>query len=278
MPEALETLAEFVSSGDVMVLTGAGISTDSGIPDYRGANGSLRRYTPMTFQTFAGSEAARRRYWARSHIGWQRFAAARPNLAHHMVARLQQLGLTSGIVTQNVDGLHQQAGAFDVVDLHGRLDRVICLDCRTTSGRAELHERLRQLNPGFAADATAMNPDGDAEVADDVLACFKVADCAQCGGVLKPDVVFFGENVPPSTVVSCFDLVDSSQLLLVLGSSLAVMSGYRFVRHAARQGIPVAIVNRGPTRGDVDATVLVGAPLADVMPWLVDRVGALSPM
>jgi len=276
MREGLETLAEFVSSGDVMVLTGAGISTDSGIPDYRGANGSLRRYTPMTYQAFVGSEAARRRYWARSHVGWERFAAAGPNVAHQMVARLQQLGLTSGIVTQNVDGLHQAAGAADVIDLHGRLDRVICLACRATSDRAQLHERLRRLNAGFAADPTAMNPDGDAEIGDDELAGFQVADCVQCGGVLKPDVVFFGENVPGPTVARCFEWLDASQLLLVLGSSLTVMSGYRFVRHAARQGIPVAIVNHGATRGDLDATLLVDVPLGVVLPALVDRVGALT--
>ncbi|MGH8891017.1 MAG: NAD-dependent protein deacetylase [Acidothermaceae bacterium] len=276
MLEGFETLAEFVSSGDVMVLTGAGISTDSGIPDYRGANGSLRRYTPMTFQTFTGSEVARRRYWARSHIGWQRFASACPNSAHYMVAQLQRLGLVSGVVTQNVDGLHQAAGAFDVIDLHGRLDRVICLGCRVTCDRAQLHERLQRLNEGFAADATAMNPDGDAEIADDALAGFQIADCGHCGGMLKPDVVFFGENVPRPTVDRCFELLDASQMLLVLGSSLTVMSGYRFVRHAARQGIPVAIVNQGATRGDLDATLLVDAPLGAVLPRLVDRVGLLS--
>jgi NAD-dependent SIR2 family protein deacetylase len=272
MTDGFETLLEYTRSGDVMVLTGAGISTDSGIPDYRGANGSLRRYTPMTYQTFVGSDAARQRYWARSHVGWRRFAAARPNAAHRMVARLQQVGLVSGVVTQNVDGLHQAAGAVGVVDLHGRLDRVICLACRQTSARAQLHDRLQRANAGFAADVTAMNPDGDAEISDDALAGFRLVDCQACGGILKPDVVFFGENVPRPIVESCFELVDSSQLLLVLGSSLTVMSGYRFVRHAVRQRIPVVIVNQGPTRGDVDATVRIDAPLGVLLPAMLERL------
>lgn len=271
----LDLLADLVSMGDVAVLSGAGISTDSGIPDYRGANGSLRRYTPMTFQTFMSDDVARRRYWARSHVGWRRFAAAQPNIAHYLVARLQELGLISGVVTQNVDGLHQAAGALDVIDLHGRLDRVICLACKQTSPRDVLDERLRSANPGFGTGVTAMNPDGDAELPDDALLGFRVVACESCGGIFKPDVVFFGENVPRPTVDRCFDLVGDSRLLLVLGSSLTVMSGYRFVRHAVRQGIPVAIVNEGPTRGDDDATLLVAGALGSALPALVSRVGAL---
>jgi NAD-dependent SIR2 family protein deacetylase len=270
--DPIAALADHVSVGDVVVLTGAGISTDSGIPDYRGANGSLRRYTPMTFQTFVSDDAARRRYWARSHLGWRRFAAAQPNVGHHMVARLQQLGLTSGVITQNVDGLHQAAGARDVVDLHGRLDRVVCLSCRTLVSRAELDARLRAANLSFGAGVVAMNPDGDAEIADDELVGFSVVGCAGCGGVLKPDVVFFGENVPRPVVDRCFELVEAARLLLVLGSSLTVMSGYRFVKRAVKRGVPVAIVNQGPTRGDGDAALLVEAPLASALPELLTRL------
>jgi NAD-dependent SIR2 family protein deacetylase len=259
----------------VMALSGAGMSTGSGIPDYRGTNGSLRRYTPMTFQAFVADDAARRRYWARSHLGWPRFAAAAPNVAHHMVVRLQRLGLTSGIVTQNVDGLHQGAGAVGVTDLHGRLDRVVCLSCRAVVSRHELDRRLRAANPHFELAVEAMNPDGDAEIADGERSGFNVVACARCNGILKPDVVFFGENVPRPTVARCFELLDSSRLLLVLGSSLTVLSGYRFVRHAVKQGIPVGIVNQGETRGDRDATLIVDAPLADVLVELVDRMHGL---
>ena len=269
-------LAAYVADGDVMVLTGAGMSTDSGIPDYRGANGSLRRYTPMTFQTFTSDDAARRRYWARSHLGWRRFAAARPNLGHRLVARLQEFGLLSGIVTQNVDGLHQAASASAVIDLHGRLDRVVCLSCRGLSSRAGLDVRLRLANPGFDADVSAMNPDGDAEIADDELLGFRIVDCLACGGVLKPDVVFFGENVPRPTVTACFELLEASATLLVLGSSLTVMSGYLFVKRAVRQGIPVVIVNQGLTRGDGDAELRVEGALRDVLANLVARIGSVA--
>jgi NAD-dependent SIR2 family protein deacetylase len=270
--DPIAALADYVSDGDVLVLSGAGISTDSGIPDYRGANGSLRRYTPMTFQTFVSGDAARRRYWARSHLGWRRFAAARPNVGHQLVARLQQLGLLSGIITQNVDGLHQAAGAFDVVDLHGRLDRVVCLSCRCLLPRDELDVMLRAANPSFGADVVAMNPDGDADIPDGELGGFRVVACRSCGGVLKPDVVFFGENVPPPTVDHCYSLLERSGLLLVLGSSLTVMSGYRFVRRAVRDGIPVAIVNQGPTRGDGEATLLVEAPLTSALTELLRQL------
>jgi len=266
--DPIAVLADYVSGGDVLVLTGAGISTDSGIPDYRGANGSLRRYTPMTFQAFVSEDAARQRYWARSQLGWRRFAAARPNVGHDMVARLQQLGLLSGIITQNVDGLHQAAGAFDVIDLHGRLDRVVCLSCRCLLSRDELDVMLRAANPSFGADVVAMNPDGDAEIPDDELGGFRVVACRSCGGVLKPDVVFFGENVPRPTVDRCFSLLERSRLLLVLGSSLTVMSGYRFVRRAVRDGVPVAIVNQGPTRGDADAELVVEAAIAAALTQL----------
>jgi NAD-dependent SIR2 family protein deacetylase len=230
----------------------------------------------MTFQTFVSDAAARRRYWARSHRGWPRLTAARPNVGHQMVARLQQLGLLSGIITQNVDGLHQAGGAFDVIDLHGRLDRVVCLSCRSWLPRDELDLMLRVENPSFGADVVAMNPDGDVQISDDGLGGFRVIACRLCGGVIKPDVVFFGENVPPPKVDDCFSLLERSRLLLVLGSSLTVMSGYRFVRRAVRDGVPVAIVNQGSTRGDDEAALLVEAPLASALPDLVARLPGLT--
>ena len=261
----LARLARLIEAGDVVILTGAGISTESGIPDYRGPTGLARRAQPMTYQAFAGSAAARRRYWARSHAGWRHITGAVPNAGHRAVAGLERRGLVAGIITQNVDGLHQAAGAQQVTELHGSLSRVVCLGCRDRTSRAELDHRLRLANPGWAASATAINPDGDAVLADDVVAGFQVAGCLRCGGVLKPDVVFFGENVPPPRVASCQALVERAAALLVLGSSLTVMSGYRFVRQAARLGIPVAVVNQGPTRGDAHAALIIDAPLGSVL-------------
>jgi NAD-dependent SIR2 family protein deacetylase len=227
----------------------------------------------MTFQEFTGSAAARRRYWARSHLGWRTIARARPNAGHDAVARLQHRGLVDAVITQNVDGLHQAAGSSDVVELHGGLDRVVCLCCGDVTSRAGLDARLTVANPGFGADVERVNPDGDAEVPDEVLEDFVVVDCLRCGsGPLKPDVVFFGERVPPDRTERCFALVDAARAVVVLGSSLTVMSGYRFVLHASRRGIPVAVVNRGPTRADDRADVRVDAPLGDVLPVLAARL------
>ena len=270
----LDALADLVADGNVVVLSGAGLSTESGIPDYRGPTGAARPSTPMTYQAFTGEPAARRRYWARSHLGWRLIARASPNPGHRAVADLQRAGLVRGIVTQNVDGLHQSGGARGVVELHGSLDRVVCLDCRTVSPRGELDRRLRAANPGFDARVTAVNPDGDVDLPDEALAGFRTVDCALCGGMLKPDVVFFGETVPADRVQRCFALVEDAGLLLVLGSSLRVMSGYRFVLRAAKLGIPVAIVNQGATRGDAAATVAVDAPLGQVLPALVRAVAS----
>ena len=276
-PEAdqasLDGLAELVARGGVVVLSGAGLSTDSGIPDYRGATGSLRRHTPMTYQTFTRDPRGRHRYWARSFVGWRQIAAASPNDGHRAVARLQAAGLLGGLITQNVDGLHQAGGARDVVELHGGLDRTICLACGDVAGRAELDERLRAANPDFGPRVDEVNPDGDAELPDEVLDGFVMVDCLACGGgPLKPDVVFFGETVPRDRVDHCFDLVERARGLLVLGSSLAVMSGYRFVLRAAKLGIPVGIVTLGPTRGDAKADVRVDAPLGVVLPELAGRL------
>jgi NAD-dependent SIR2 family protein deacetylase len=267
-------LAELVAGGDVTVLSGAGLSTESGIPDYRGPSGVARRHTPMTYQAFTRDPDARRRYWARSHVGWRSIVRAAPNAGHRAVAELQRRGLLAGIVTQNVDGLHQAGGAREVVELHGNLARVVCLDCGNEVARDELDRRLREANPGFVARVTAVNPDGDVELRDGELAAFRTVDCTVCsGGLLKPDVVFFGESVPPARVAGCYALVERSRTLLVLGSSLTVMSGRRFVVRAAKLGIPVAIVNQGPTRGDGHALLTVDAPLGTVLPELVRRVG-----
>jgi NAD-dependent SIR2 family protein deacetylase len=271
---SLDALAELVADGDVLVLSGAGLSTDSGIPDYRGASGSLRRHTPMTFQTFTRDPRGRHRYWARSFVGWRQIRGARPNAGHEAVGDLQAAGLVGGVITQNVDGLHQAGGAQDVVELHGGLDRTVCLGCGDVAGRAELDLRLQEANPDFGPRADEVNPDGDAELPDEVLDGFVMVPCLACGdGPLKPDVVFFGETVPRDRVERCFALVEQAGSLLVLGSSLTVMSGYRFVLRAAKLGMPVAIVNVGPTRGDAKADVRVDAPLGEVLPELARRLG-----
>ncbi|MGW4485312.1 NAD-dependent protein deacetylase [Amycolatopsis sp. NPDC004368] len=266
-------VAEVVARGRVVVLSGAGISTESGIPDYRGESGSLRRHTPMTYDEFTGSPEGRRRYWARSHLGWRTIARAEPNSGHRAVATLREAGLLSGVITQNVDGLHRAAGTRGVVELHGNLDRVICLGCRRVTPRGELDDRLRTANPDFGGTATRVNPDGDVDLAEDAVRTFTLVDCTACAGVLKPDVVFFGENVPRPRVERCYRLVDEAAAVLVLGSSLTVMSGLRFVRHAAKTGKPVLIVNRGETRGDAHARVRVDLPLGQALTDLVDLLG-----
>ncbi|MCI4041455.1 NAD-dependent protein deacetylase [Streptomyces sp. TRM75563] len=269
----LEPVAEVLGGGGVLILSGAGISTESGIPDYRGEGGSLSRHTPMTYQDFTADVGARRRYWARSHLGWRTFGRARPNAGHRAVAAFGRHGLLSGVITQNVDGLHQAAGSEGVVDLHGRLDRVVCLSCGAFSPRRELARRLEEANEGFAPVAAAINPDGDADLTDEQVGDFRVVPCVVCGGVLKPDVVFFGEAVPPQRVEHCRELVRAASALLVLGSSLTVMSGLRFVREAARAGSPVLIVNRDPTRGDRHAVTRVALPLGAALTTVAGRLG-----
>ncbi|MFJ6483597.1 MULTISPECIES: NAD-dependent protein deacetylase [unclassified Streptomyces] len=265
-----EPVADALRTGGVLVLSGAGLSTESGIPDYRGEAGSLRRHTPMTYQEFTTSIHARRRYWARSHLGWHTFGRARPNAGHRAVAAFGQHGLLSAVITQNVDGLHQAAGSKDVVELHGGLNRVVCLSCGAFSTRQELAQRLEGANAGFAPASARLNPDGDADLTDEQVGDFTVMPCAECGGILKPNVVFFGENVPPHRVEHCRELVDAATSLLVLGSSLTVMSGLRFVRQAAQAGKPVLIVNRDPTRGDRHAAARVALPLGATLAALAD--------
>jgi NAD-dependent SIR2 family protein deacetylase len=267
---ALDALQALVAAGGVVVLSGAGLSTDSGIPDYRGPSGALRRHAPMQYGTFVGDAVARHRYWARSYLGWRSIATARPNAGHRAIAALQAGGRVAGIVTQNVDGLHQAAGALDVIELHGGLDRVVCLDCGAQESRFALDARLRAANPHFDAHVARVNPDGDAELADEQLTGFRMVGCVTCGGDrVKPDVVFFGENVPKPRVGQCYEWVEAARTLLVVGSSLTVMSGFRFVRRAAKLGIAVAIVNQGATRGDDLADVRVDGPLGEVLPLLV---------
>lgn len=242
-----------------LVLTGAGVSTDSGIPDYRGP-GSVAR-SPMTYQEFIGAEANRRRYWARAHVGWSRMSRAQPNATHRWLADRQDE--LAGLITQNVDTLHERAGHLGVIDLHGRIDRVRCLDCGHVADRAAVHRRLDELNPGWSTQEAVALPDGDAAL--EATADFIVAVCASCGGRLKPDVVFFGESVAKDVVARCFSLVDAAEALVVLGSSLQVMSGLRFVRHAAKRGIPIVIVNRGATRGDDLATMKIDAGVTETL-------------
>ena len=265
-------LCDLVRAGEVLVLTGAGISTGSGIPDYRGPDGRQREDRPMTIDRFLSSPDEQRAYWARSHVGWERFRRARPNVAHRAVTRLQQAGLLTGVVTQNVDGLHTAAGTVDVHEIHGRLDEVVCLDCRAVTTRDRLAERLTDANPGFreevSADVTAVRPDGDILLHRADVERFRYVACEECGGTLKPGVVMFGEQVPRERYVAARELVARCRALLVLGSSLAVGSGYRFVLDAHRRGLPVAIVSRGWTRGDAVARIRVDGDLRTVLPRL----------
>ncbi|TNC46475.1 NAD-dependent protein deacetylase [Mumia zhuanghuii] len=254
----------------VVVLTGAGISTDSGIPDYRGPGSVPRR--PMTYQEFVASPQAQQRYWARAHIGWRHMTGAAPNAAHRALVVLEGAGAVSAVVTQNVDGLHEAAGQRELVTLHGRIADVVCLDCGDQTSRTTLHGRLEELNPGYGEGVHTIAPDGDALLEE--TTGFVVAPCERCGGRLKPDVVFFGENVPKLRVERCRALVDDADALLVVGSSLQVMSGLRFVRQAAKAGTPVVIVNRGTTRGDELATLKLDAGCAETLVPLAEALAA----
>jgi len=260
LPEAISLLA----GRRFAVLTGAGVSTDSGVPDYRGPGAPPR--TPMTYQQFVGSAEFRRHYWARNHVGYRFMREVRPNEGHYAVARMEARGHVSGIITQNVDLLHEKAGSHRVIDLHGRSDTVICLQCRTRISRAHMQVRLEVANPGFDVEV------GDVEIAPDADAVleatndFVVPACEVCGGVLKPDVVYFGETVPRARVTRSYRMVNEAGALLVAGTSLTVMSGLRFIRHAARAGKPVVIINRGETRGDPYATLRLEAGTTETLP------------
>ena len=262
------------ATGPVAVLSGAGLSTESGIPDYRGPTGAARPATPMTVQVFTGSAEAQQRYWARSHLGWRTIAHAEPNAGHLAVAVLAPR--LAGVITQNVDGLHTRAGSEGVVELHGNLDRVLCLRCGELTSRESLDVRLREANPHGERRGVRIQPDGDVALED--TRGFHVVACQVCAGALKPDVVFFGETVPVDRVAACFAMVERAGGLLVLGSSLTVMSGYRFVLRAAKLGLPVAIVNQGPTRGDDRAELKLEAPLGQVLSAVAQATyGAVLP-
>ena len=261
----------------VALLTGAGISTDSGIPDYRGPDSPPSN--PMTIRQFTSDPVFRQRYWARNHVGWRHMDETLPNAGHRAVAALERDGVVTGVITQNVDLLHTKAGNQTVVNLHGTYAQVVCLNCGQSMSRATLADELDALNPGFterveAVGGLAVAPDADAVVTD--TASFRYLDCASCGGMLKPDIVYFGESVPKAVVQQAFSLVADAEALLVAGSSLTVFSGYRFARHAAALGIPVAIVNRGPTRGDDLATVKVEGGCSELLTLLSEELAVAS--
>ena len=277
--EVLRRIRDLLGGMRFALLTGAGLSTDSGIPDYRGPGSPPR--TPMTYQEFVREAANRQRYWARNHIGWSHLRHADPNPGHFAAAHLERRGYLTGLITQNVDRLHEDAGSSNVIDLHGRFDQVVCLDCTRTYSRKLLAGMLAELNPDFLERAAAtglveMAPDADATVEDRALiSSFVVAACPGCGGTLKPDFVYFGENVPKDRVEKAYAMVDEAAAVVVAGSSLTVMSGLRFVRHAAKDGKPVVIINRGETRGDDKATIKLEAGVSESLTWLA---GNLPPL
>ncbi|MDQ7992782.1 MAG: Sir2 family NAD-dependent protein deacetylase [Propionicimonas sp.] len=256
-----------------VALTGAGISTDSGIPDYRGPDAPTRN--PMTFQQFSADADFRRHYWARNHYGWHHLRRTEPNAGHRALAELERRGLVVGVITQNVDLLHEEAGSKRVIDLHGHYNEVVCLSCGNRISRADLDRRLLALNPGFLERVEEV---ADIEIAPDADAVieqtegFVVAACEVCGGILKPDIVYFGEPVPPPRVAAAYALVDAGDALVVAGSSLAVMSGLRFVRHAAAAGKPVVIINRGITRGDKYATLRLNSGTSEALAYLAEHL------
>ncbi len=269
--DGITRLAGLMRGAQVLVLSGAGLSTESGIPDYRGPLSIQRRTRPIYYREFVDNPATRARYWARSAVGWPHVVSAQPNAGHEALARMERANVVIGVITQNVDSLHQKAGSRAVLELHGSLTDVVCLQCGAGEDRAALQERILSLNPHWASGPfrTALTePDGDARVEPPSDGSFRVPECLHCGGILKPRVTFFGENVPPDRVGKAFALLARAEVLLVLGSSLAVYSGYRFVERAARESKPVAIINLGPCRGDPLATIRIEAILGEALPLL----------
>jgi len=264
---SLDELVALLRGRRVVALTGAGCSTESGIPDYRGPDTPPRARPPIQHREFVDRAEMRRRYWARSVLGWPRLASAQPNQGHRALAQLEGVGVVAGVITQNVDGLHARAGSRDVVELHGALARVVCLACGHRTSRDELQHRLLERNPEWPerARSIAIAPDGDADLSDELVAGFEVVACDACDGVVMPDVVFFGGSVPRATLDAAWATFDRAEALLVVGSSLTVFSGYRFVRRASERDVPVAILNRGPTRGDDYAQVRVDAGAGDAL-------------
>jgi len=270
-------LREFIERHPrLVVLTGAGVSTGSGIPDYRDEQGEWKRARPVEFRPFMTRPEVRQRYWARSMLGWPIIAQARPNAAHRALARLEEMGFVELLITQNVDGLHVAAGSRKVIDLHGRLDVVRCMSCAQTVSRVQLQRRMLASNPSWAEPQARVAPDGDVDIEGCDYTRFVVPDCTECGGILKPDVVFFGEPVPRERVTRAFEGVASADALLVVGSSLMVYSGFRFAEAAAAAGLPVAAVNLGRTRADHLLTLKVSQPCEEVLRELCDECGQLS--
>lgn len=262
----ISALHEFVDRhARLFVLTGAGCSTASGIPDYRDANGEWKRTQPVMLQPFMADELARKKYWARSLVGWRRMSHASPNAAHRALAALEQAGRVEQLVTQNVDGLHQAAGSRTVIDLHGRIDVVRCMACDARAPRAAVQEELVRRNPGFATHDARTAPDGDADLDAIDFSTFDVPPCAACGGVLKPDVVFFGEGVPKDRAARALAALERSDAMLVVGSSLMVYSGYRFVQAMAHAGKPIAAINLGRTRADDLLSLKISHDCADAL-------------
>jgi NAD-dependent SIR2 family protein deacetylase len=271
----VRTLASFLDdAGSLVILTGAGVSTSSGIPDYRDRNGEWKQSQPIQYGDFVRSAAARQRYWSRSYIGWSYFSKAAPNPAHDALARLESGGKVDTVITQNVDELHAHAGSRKVIDLHGKLSKVRCLDCGKVIDRSDFQEALAAANPDWHASATEIRADGDVELDEASRRDFVVPDCASCGGMLKPDVVMFGESVPKTRVQEAMDAVDRADALLVTGSSLMVFSGFRFARRASETGKPIAIVNQGRTRADDLAALRIDADCTEVLPQAVAAVMA----
>jgi NAD-dependent SIR2 family protein deacetylase len=266
--EQVEALAALLRGRRLVVLTGAGCSTESGIPDYRGPGTRARARNPIQHREFLTRPEVRVRYWARSLLGWPRFSSARPNPAHESLAALERAGHVLGLITQNVDRLHHAAGSQRVIELHGALARVRCLDCDAIEPRTELQERLLSLNPGFAERSAELLPDGDAELPPEAVRAFQIAGCTRCGGTLKPDVVFFGDNVPPPTVEAAFAMLEQGDALLVVGSSLAIYSGFRFLQRAVDRHMPIGLINIGECRGTELMDVRVEARAGEVLPRL----------
>jgi NAD-dependent SIR2 family protein deacetylase len=256
----------------LVVLTGAGCSTESGIPDYRGPGTLARARNPIQHMEFLQRPEVRARYWARSLLGWPRFSTARPNAAHQALAAMERGGHVLGLITQNVDRLHHAAGSARIIELHGALAEVRCLSCEEREPRAALQERLLALNPDFVERQVELRPDGDAELPVEAVRTFRVADCLHCNGPLKPDVVFFGDNVPRPTVDAAFAMLEEADALLVVGSSLAVFSGYRFVLRASERHMPIGMLNIGESRGDALADVRVEARVGQVLPRLAEAL------
>lgn len=277
---ALDALAELWSRDTKLaVLTGAGCSTDSGIPDYRDSNGDWKHARPVMFNDFMNDSAVRRRYWARSMLGWPRMALARPGRTHYALTGLQNDERMQRLITQNVDGLHQKAGSDAVIDLHGRLDEVRCQSCGLTLARADWQQKIADLNPQWLTLVSDVReaPDGDAIIENADYADFQLADCPQCDGIVKPEVVFFGENVPRQRVIDAYTEIDDSDGLVVIGSSLMVFSGFRFARRCHEEGKPLFIINRGKTRADALATGKIDANCAEALQALLQRLGIAEP-